>query len=185
MTEIKVEIVYTGEKLGVTPEQAEGTIFCEGVDRKSMLSLVKVSGKYNRTYKIVTQLVTLRPWRIVLDGDTLIVIGYYKIGIIDLALDALVQTVEFESDAGIVGIYPLGDGFFIHADDSVGFLTRQWNIAWIKYGPDLLFNTKVPCNPGVYDDYVVVWGWLGDKHYYNEHGEFKCEYYPDLKMSND
>ena len=36
-----------------------------------------------------------------------------------------------------------------------------------------------------HENYIAIFDWYGNKRYYNEYGEYKCEYYPQFDPEKD
>lgn len=158
-------------------------IFVENADYGLRVSHITITGKYNREYTIVAFAVKLNENRILIDRDFLIICLWSNILIIDLKTDKLIRNIDLDCWE-MFSISKFKSGYVVHGEGEIRFINQDFDIVWKMGCCDIFSNSKVEKEFTVFDDYVVAYDWYGYKHYYNEGGEFKTEYYPEYNMEN-
>ena len=184
MDEIRVEIIASEELLDPPIDEriTESAFFVEEVSYALRVSKISLSGKYNREYTIVAFTIGLDDKRVLLDGDLLIVCLWSNILIIDLKSNELVRNVELDS-CELFEICKFKSGYLIHGEDAIRFMNADFEIAWDEWACDIYANKLVEKEFEVFADYATAYDWYGNKHYFDENGEFKIEPHPEY--SND
>lgn len=184
MEEIKIELKSSDDLLETPLDEQtlENAIFVEGANYALRISTITVSGKYSREYKIVAFCVGLNENRVLVDGDLLIICLWSDILVIDLQSDRLLHDIDLDCWE-LFGVYKFKSGYFIHGEGENRFLDKEFNVVWEESCCDIFVNSKVEKDFEIFDDYVIAYDWFGGKHYYDEHGEFKTEHYPEYSMS--
>ena len=185
MEELRIEITSTDELLETPLDEQTlaNAIFVTSANFALHVSNIKVSGKYNREYKLIAFCVGLNDERVLVEGNLLIVCLWSDILIIDLQTDKLVRDIDLDC-AELFSIHKFQSGFFIHGELENRFLDKDFNVVWEESCCDIFFNSKVDRDLEIFEDYIVAWDWYGYKHYYNETGEFKTERYLECRMSD-
>lgn len=95
-----------------------------------------------------------------------------------MELDKLVKNIELDCWE-LFEIYKFKSGYLIHGEDEIRFMNAAFEIMWGIGAIDVYANGLVEKDFEVFDDYAIAYDWYGDKHYFDENGEFKKEHYPE------
>lgn len=143
-----------------------------------VLSQITVTGQYNRKYNVATFYREVTPENVLIDNNLLFVCLYDEIAVIDLEKDKLVNMIDI-CRTELFQICKLKEGYFIHGELNNYYLDKNFNVVWELGCADIFYTNKVEKIVEVFDEYITVFDWYGVKHFYNEQGEFKTEYYPE------
>ena len=173
MDEIKIEFSCAEDFLDkpLPKSVLEGAIFVDKADYGLKESLVKVSGKYNREYKVVAFCVPLDDDRVIVEGDMLILCLWSNLLVIDLKADELIKNIHFDGYE-MFRIFKFKEGYFIHGEGENRYLNKDFDLVWQNSAVDIFVNPDVKEALEIFEDYVTVYDWTGYKHFYNEKGEF-------------
>lgn len=181
-TDVKIHIIKEYSSTPVDPSEFDDVICSETGTELHVASQIEISGKYNKTYCVLTGFVRLNDNTVLVDGDRLFICLYKEIVVVDLATDKVVKIIDFDGYQ-LFGIYKFKSGYFVHGEITNMFLNADTACVW-EYGCiDIFVNPRLENDLEISDDYIAVYDWMGDRHYYNESGEFKTEYHPELDMS--
>ncbi|MDE7406630.1 MAG: hypothetical protein K2M89_07155 [Clostridiales bacterium] len=148
------------------------------------MSQIVLSGKYNKTYSVLSYFITLRDETVLVDGDRLFICLFSEIAVVDLVEDKIVNVIKYECWQ-LFGIYKFKNGYFVRGEGSNMFLNRNLDCVWEIGCIDIFANPKAENEFEIHDDYIAVYDWYGSRHFYNETGEFKTEYHPEYDMSKN
>lgn len=183
MTETRIELktLKRDMQTKVDAQTVENAIFVENSEYLFTVTQIKLVGKYNRVYNVVTDFIEVEPDCVVVDNDLLIICLAFEVAIVDLKQDKTVRVIDFD-DNQLFGIFQFKSGYFIHGEAVNLYWNKNFDILWRESCGARFFNSKVKKDLEVFEDYIVAFDWNGDKHYYNETGEFKREHYPQYSM---
>ena len=182
-TKIELNVIQGDFKTEVDAQTIASAIYVEESRQLHTVSKITLSGKYSRVYTIVDFFFGATKDKVLIDDDLLIVCLFSTLVIIDLKEDKLKQVIDFNCWQ-LFKLFKFKSGYFIHGEGENRFLDKDFNVVWKESCCDIFFNSKVEKDLEIFDDYIVAWDWYGHKHYYNESGEFKTEYYPEYRMSD-
>ena len=174
MEQTKIEIESSKKFLDppLDARTLENAIYVDDADHALVESIVKVSGKYNREYKIVAFCVWLNDERVIVEDDLLIICLWSHVLVIDLKADKLVRNIHFDGYE-MFHIFKFKSGYFIHGEGENRFLNKNFDLVWENSCADIFVNPYVEKVLEIFDDYVTVLDWDGYKHFYNETGEIR------------
>ena len=175
-TEYETKIIKSDMETPVEQHIIDDSFFVEDKNKPYLVSQIILSGKYNRIYNVVTYFITLNDDLVIVDGDILVFAVFTQFVIVDLKQDKLIRTVKPENGQ-IFGIYKFKSGYFLRGETANCFLDKDFNIVWENGCIDIFVNFKTERDFEIHEDYITAYDWYGYKHYYNERGEFKEEYY--------
>lgn len=179
-TTFTIEVIKK-DLIHVEQSMIDDAFIVEGDDELHMVALIRLRGKYDRDYKVITRYITLTDERVVIDGDIMIVCLYLRLVIVDLAKNEIINTVEFDCSE-IFGLYKFKSGYFMHGEERNYFLDKNINVVWEAGCVDIFVNPLAENELEIFDNYITVLDWYGYKHIYNEHGEYKIEYFKEFDM---
>lgn len=183
-TKIDVKILKNDSHTEVDQQTIANAIFVEDSKCLYTVSQITLSGKHNGMYTVVTYYTELCSNRVVVDNNLMIICMSFQLVIVDLRQNKLLRTVFIDDFGEFFGIYKFKAGYFLHGEVFNYFVDSNFKVVWFLSGRDIFANPKVKNILEIFDDYITVFDWLGDKYYYNESGEFKVEYYPEYSMSD-
>ncbi|MCH5163962.1 MAG: hypothetical protein J1F36_02980 [Clostridiales bacterium] len=181
-TKIDIKILKSVFQLPIDAQTIENAIFVEDTKELLVASQIELSGKYNRTYTVVSHFIELDPNRVLIDNDLLIIILFSELAIIDLQQDKLLRVIDFNCWE-LFRIFKFKSGYFLYGEGENRFLNKNFDVVWEKGCIDIFVNPDVKEDLEIFDNYVTVFDWYGYKHYYDETGEFKTEHYPEYDNS--
>ena len=179
-TEIEIQIIKNDVKTSVDISTISNVIYIEDSPDLHIVSQITLSGQYNRVYNVVSYFITLDANRVCVDNDILLIALYEEIAIVDLRQDKIDRIMKFDNCWGIRNFCKFKSGYFIHGEGVNYFLDKNFNVLWSVSSMDIFANMRVKNDFELYEDYIAVYDWYGNKHFYNENGEFDCKYYPQF-----
>ena len=182
MEQIKIDIKVIGDNLKEALDETiiANAIVVENFGIYNRAFEVTISGRYNRTYTIVSEWTEITLKSILIEKDLLIIILSYSIAVIDLNQNRLLQLIKL--DSSLFSIHRFKSGYFIYGELLNYFLNQKFEVVWDNGCADIFVNPKVEKELEIFSDYITVFDWCGYKHYYNENGKFKTEHYPKYEM---
>ena len=182
-TKIDITLVRDDDRITVDEQTIANAIVAESFEKLYSVYQIKLSGKHTRQYNVLTGWASLSNKDVLVDDNLLIIALTYDLAVIDLQQDKLVRIIEL-SDYQLFSIVKFKSGYIVHAELDTYFLDKNFAIVWQEGCVDIFFNSNVENDFEVFEDFVIAYDWYGYKHYYDESGEFKHEYYPELSMSD-
>ncbi len=182
-TKSKIQVIKNDINTYVDLSSLSNVIFIEDSEYHHMISQITLTGKYNRVYDVVSFVDYLDSNKVCIDSDTLLIALFEEVAVVDLQQDKLAGVIKFDNCWGIRNICKLKSEYFIHCEGVNYFIDKNSDILWKSSSLDIFVNIKVEKDFESCEDYVVVFDWYGHKHYYNEGGEFKCEYFPQFNCN--
>ena len=179
MEQSKIEIKILNDlKSPPNAQIIENAIYVED-EQNAIVSEVTVSGKFNRKYTVIGYLVELNQDRVLIDDNLLIVCLWSNLAIIDMKQNKLLKSMTLCDMGELFGVYKFKSGYFIYGELENFFINEHFEVVWEMGCIDIFVNPKAEKELEIFDDYISVYDWYGYKHFYNESGEFKEEYYPE------
>lgn len=182
-TKIEIKIIKQDIDIPVAPNTVDNVIFVENNKNLYSISRIILSGRFNRTFNVITGYFALLERATLIDGNLLIFCTFSELVAIDLKQNRIIKTIDFKSSQ-IFEIVKFKSGYIIHGEEDMRFVNGDFDIVWECGCADIFVNSRAEKDFEVFDDYVTVIDWYGYKHYYNENGEFKCEYHPEYNPDN-
>ena len=142
-------------------------------------TMLKLSGKHEKEYIIVTELDCLYDKKIIINENILIICLTYELAVVDLNTDLVKKQMDINA-CSLFGVYKFKNGYFIHGEIENIYLNEDFDIVWTESCGNIFFNCKIDNDLEIFDNYITSYDWDGYKHYYNEHGEYKTQYFPEL-----
>lgn len=176
-TNVEIKILKQDVDFPVDPSTVDNVIFAENSNKLTSVSQIVLSGKYNRTYNVLTYFFVPELCRVLVDGDLLIFCTFSELVVVDLNQDKVIKSVDFDCYQ-LFEIAKFKSGYIIHGEGEIRFLNRAFDVVWEGHCADIFANIIAEKDFEVFEDYVVAIDWNGYKHYYNESGEYKIEYCP-------
>ena len=167
-TVIKITVTSYEDKSECPP--LDNLIFAEDRNYMCTVSQICLSGKYNRTYNVITDFHMLSEDTVILDGNLLIICLFNELVVYDIVQNKLHYHVEFDRYQ-LFSVFKFKSGYFIWGECENRFLNKNFEVVWECSGADIFYNCDVENILEVTDEYVSVYDWLGNKYYYNEKGE--------------
>lgn len=183
-TKIEIKIIKQDIDIPVAPKTVDNVIFVENNKNLYSISQIILSGRFNRTFNVITGFFVLHERTTLIDGDLLIFCTFSELVVVDLTQNKVIKSIDFDSSQ-IFEIVKFKSGYILYGEEEMRFINRNFDIVWECGCADIFVNSRAEKEFEVFDDYVTVIDWDGYKHYYNEDGEFKCEYYPEYNPDNN
>lgn len=180
-TEIEIKVLKRDMDSRADEKTIENAVFVEDSEYLYTVTELTLRGKYNRVYTVVTDFLEIEENEVVVNDNLLVMCVFNVLVIIDVLQNKVIKTIKFD-DTLLYGIYNFKSGYFVHGETINYLLTENFDTAWQCGCDEIFFNSKARKDLVVFDDYVVAFDSLGYKHYYNENGEFKTEYFPEYVM---
>ncbi|MDE7329168.1 MAG: hypothetical protein K2N57_05440 [Clostridia bacterium] len=179
-TNIDIQIIKNDVNTYVDTSTLQNVIYIENALDLHIISQITLSGQYNSVYNVVSHFIALDAHRICVDNDILLIALYEEIAIVDLKKDKIDRVIKFNNCWGIRNFCKFKSGYFVHGEGVNYFLNKNFDVLWNVSSIDIFVNMRVKNDFEIQEDYIAVYDWYGNKHYYNENGEFDCTYYPQL-----
>ena len=176
-TSFEIKLLKNDFNTPLTLKDLKNAAVVESASEWHNLVKIVISGEYCREYIVASDVAQISPKTVLIDGKLLFVILWSELAIIDMQQDTLLKTVEFDSWQ-LFSIYKFKTGYFIHGEDAIRYLNDRFELVWDSFCVDIFFNFKIDEIISIFDEYWTATDWCGYIHFFNEYGEFKCEYDP-------
>lgn len=176
-TTIEIKVLKQDIDIPVDPSTVDDLIFAENSRKLNSISQIMLTGKFNRTYSVITNHFVLNKHTVLIDNDFLIFCTFSELVVVDLTQNKVIKSVDFNRSQ-LFEIVKFKSGYIIHGEEEIRFIDSNFDVVWECGCVDIFVNIRTENDFEVFDDHAIAIDWYGYKHYYNESGEYKREYCP-------